>query len=226
MFGPLMRFNTKTGLVIEMGPLSREVMPEFVTGGGMQSELVSRHLGRQNAPVLEDEYEYFDKVRADKSCVSWGVYVIDGESRTLVGTTALHGLTDGMYDPYKSGSSGFMIFRPEFWGKGIAGACHRARTMYAFDSLGLVVIRSSVIRENIASQRAIESVGYYVNHFDRMEGLRGGEPRVSAKFHCVNPDNYVWKYWWRGEEIPEDARDARKRTRRALDWARKNVQYL
>ena len=117
-----------------------------------------------------------------------------------------------------------MIFRPEFWGKGIAGACHRARTMYAFDDLGLVVIRSGVIFENEASRRAVESVGYVVHHMDRMGHLYKGEPRFDYNLQCINPDKYVWSYWWRNEKPTKKWLEGRKKTIEALEWARQHVE--
>lgn len=224
MFGPIMRVSTRTELKIELAPLTREDMPEFVKNGGMQSYEVIKFLGRSNAPVLEDEYEWFEKTRADKDDVIWGIYVIDGNTRILIGNTGLHDVNGDKYSPCKSATSGFMIFRPEFWGQGIAGACHRARTMYAFDVLGLVVIRSGVIFQNEASRRAVESVGYVVHHTDRMPSLNQGEPRENYALQCINPDKYVWGYWWRSIKPTKKWRDARIKTIAALEWAREHVE--
>jgi RimJ/RimL family protein N-acetyltransferase len=225
MFGPIMRFEARLGLKIEMAPISRTDMPVFIQAGGMQSYEVIKFLGRSNAPVLEDEYEWFDNARADKDDVIWGIYVVDAGQRTLIGNTGLHDVNGAMFSPCKSATSGFMIFRPEFWGKGIAGACHKARTMYAFDMLGLVCIRSGVIFENEASRRAVESVGYAVHHSDRMSGLHKGEPRRDYALMCVNPDKYVWAYWWRSSSPPKRWRDARVKTTKALEWARQNIEF-
>ncbi len=225
MFGPIMRFQTKTGLTIKLGPLSSKVMEQFIAGeGGMQRYEVHKFLGRTSAPVLEDETDWFNKTRSENTSIVWGVYVVQDSEEKLIGTTGLHGIEAGDYKPYLSATSGFMIFDPEFWGKGIAGACHRARTMYAFDVLGVVIIRSAVIVQNKASKRAIESVGYVVNHTDRMPGLHKGEPREEYCFWCVNPDDYAWNYWWRGRKLPRKWQEARQKTQAALDWARQNVE--
>ena len=224
MFGPTMRFQVeKSGLTVELAPLKKEEMPLFVETGGMQSYEVLKFLGRTSAAVIEDEYEWFEKTRQSKDDLVWVIYVIDGDSRIIIGTTGLHDINSDMWSPYKTATSGFMIFRPEYWGKGIAGACHRARTMYAFDVIGLVCIRSGVIFENEASRRAVESVGYVVHHTDRMHGLYMGEPRQDFALQCINPDKYVWNYWWRDQNPGKKWRDARKRTAEALDWARTNV---
>lgn len=226
MFGPIMRFTTRTGLEVELAPLASSDMPQFVVSGGMQSEIVTRFLGRQTAPTIEDEVEFFDKVRKDSTCVSWGIYAIVDGVRTLIGTSALHGIDSKEYDPFKIATSGFMIFRPEFWGKGIAGAAHCARTMFAFDLLGIVVIRSSVTIGNDASLRALQSVGYVIHHTDRKPGLNNGTPRVNNELWCVNPDKYTWNYFWRDARLADEWYEARKRSGLALRWAHDNVEFL
>lgn len=224
MFGHIMRFNIeKSELVIEMGPLKREDMPEFIKYGGMQSYEVSKFLGRTSAPVLEDEYEWFDKARGLQNDVLWGIYVVEDESRTIIGTTGLHSV--GVENrPFYSAVSGFMIFRPEYWGKGIAGACHRARTMYAFDVLGLVQIRSGVLCANEASRRAVESVGYVNEATGRMHGLYRGEPRYDYRLACINPEKYAWAYWWGKKRPGKKFQIARTKTIEALNWAREHVE--
>ena len=224
MFGPIMHFKTKTGLSVELAPLKRTDMPAFVEDGGMQSYEVLKFLGRVTAPVLEDEYEWFDKVRKDDNDLVWGIYVVDGDSRIVIGTTGLHDINGTMWSPYRTATTGIMNISKEYWGQGIAGACHRARTMYAFDVLGLVVIRSGVIFENEASRRAVESVGYMIHHFDRMHGLYKGEPREDYALMCVNPDTFVWNYWWRRKKLDPQWHEARKKTGAALRWAHQNVE--
>lgn len=226
MFGPIMRFKVeKSGLTIELAPLKRTDMPAFVEDGGMQSYEVLKFLGRTTAAVLEDEYEWFDKVRKDEGDLVWGIYVIDGDSRVVIGTTGLHDIYGRMFFPRASCTSGIMIFRKEYWGKGIAGACHRTRTMYAFDVLGLAVIRSGVIIPNEASRRAVESVGYTVHHVDRMHGYYQGEPRDDYALLCVNPDTFEWQAWFRRRKLDLQQLEARKKTGAALRWAHQHVAY-
>jgi len=214
----------KSGLRGELAPLKREDMPEFVKDGGMQSYEVLKFLGRTTAAVLEDEYDWYDnKARKSENDLIWGIYVIDGDSRIIIGTTGLHDIYGRTFFPKASCTSGIMIFRPEYWGKGIAGACHRARTMYAFDVLGMVAIRSGVICPNEASRRAVESVGYVVHHTDRMHGYHNGAPRNDFALLCVNPCKYIWPYWWHAEKPTKRYRDGRKKATVAIEWARQNV---
>lgn len=225
MFGPIMCFKTRSGIQIEMAPLSRDVMEQFIEDGGMQRYQVHKFLGRIGSPVLEDEYEWYDKVRTSRDDVVWGIFIKDQEGRKLIGSTGLHNINGQDHSPYKSATSGFMIFRTEWWGQGIASACHRTRTMYAFDVLGLVIINSKVIFENEASRRAVEGVGYLVRASSRMPGLYHGEVRNDDELRVINPDKYAWQYWWRNETVPDEARAARKKTQAALKWARTHVRY-
>ena len=74
-FGPIMRFKVGD-LDIELAPLTHESMSEFVNlshGGGMQRHQVTRYLGRRLAPTVEDEHEWFDKTRADRTSIVWGM---------------------------------------------------------------------------------------------------------------------------------------------------------
>ena len=89
-FGPVMRFEVGR-LTIELAPIDKNSVAEFVIEGRLQHHSVSKYLGRLNAPVLEDEQEWFDKVRTDKACITWGIWDVTGE-RTLIGTSSLNGL--------------------------------------------------------------------------------------------------------------------------------------
>jgi len=171
-----MRFVApKSNTSIELAPIQKSEMDSFIKDGGMQSYEVTKFLGLTTAPVSEDEAEWFDKVRSDMGSVTWGIYVIDDDgSRTLIGSTSLHGLDNQGTRPYFTATSGYLVVKPEYWGKGIAGACHRARTMYAFDMLGLVMIRSAAITHNEGSWRALQSVGYVIMGSDRMHGYYQG----------------------------------------------------
>lgn len=144
-FGPIMRFDaTKDGAVthVELAPLTSDSVKEFVSlehGGGMQRHTVTRYLGRGTAPVEEDEHEWFDKIRKDEHKLVWGIWVAEGEGRTLIGVSSFDGIgQQGSSGFIRQATSGSQIFRPEYWGKGIAGAAHKARTWYAFEHLGCI----------------------------------------------------------------------------------------
>ena len=98
-FGPIMQF-TVGELNIELAPLTRDSMSEFVNldhGGGMQRHQVTRYLGRRQAPTVEDEHEWFDRARADKDTLIWGIWVVDGDNRTLNGSSKALGRSGYTY---------------------------------------------------------------------------------------------------------------------------------
>ena len=97
-FGPIMQFKVGE-LQIELAPLTKEAMSEFVNiehGGGMQRHTITRYLGRGNAPVLEDEFEWFEKTRKEKDTLVWGIWIIGTDNeRTLIGGSSLFDFDDG-----------------------------------------------------------------------------------------------------------------------------------
>ncbi|MGB4762025.1 MAG: GNAT family N-acetyltransferase [Candidatus Saccharimonas sp.] len=226
-FGPIMRFQVGE-LKIELAPLTRESMSEFVDiahGGGMQRHTVTRYLGRRNAPVLEDEYEWFDKVRQNSSSLNWGIWVVNGDERLLIGNSSLNGIgEDGHSDFIRQATSGSQIFRPEYWGKGIASAAHHARTWYAFKHLGLHRIKSGVIQGNGGSAKALARSGYIYSFTERNEQYVDGKLLHMDCYECLNPLDLFWRQWWHGDRPPAATLRARKLTREALAWAEQHVE--
>lgn len=224
-FGPIMRF-TINDLSIELAPLTRESVSEFVAmthGGGMQRHSVTRFLARRSAVVLEDEYEWFDRVRVSKEQISWGIWLVEGDTRTLIGTSALREL--GVHDAgyIRHAESGSVIFRPEYWGKGIGSATHKARTWYAFTQLGIHRIRATVVKGNKGSSKALSRSGYTFSHTVRNSHFVDGEMHHERHFECINPYDTFWNQWWGDEEAPAAAVEARQLNREAMSWAERNV---
>ena len=224
-FGPIMRF-TVSGLSIELAPLTRDSMAEFVGidhGGGMQRFGVTKYLGRSFAPVLEDEHEWFEKSRKS-SDVLWGIWLVKDGRRTLIGNSGLTGIGEQGHAGFiRQATSGSMIFRPEYWSKGIASAAHKARTAYAFNQLGLHRIKSAVLHGNGGSVKALERSGYAYVYTERNEMFIDGALRHMDNFECLNPLPMFWEQWWGSETPPASAVEARERTIQALAWAKENV---
>ena len=224
-FGPIMRF-TINDLTIELAPLVRESVGEFVNiahGGGMQRHSVSRFLARRNSPVLEDEYEWYDRVRLSKEQISWGIWHIEGDARTIIGTTALRelGVNDAGY--IRQAENGSVIFRPEYWGKGIGSAVHKARTWYAFTQLGIHRVHASVVKGNKGSSKALSRSGYTLIYTSRNNHFVDGKMHHEQHFECINPYDTFWDQWWGSDEAPSGALEARLLTREAMSWAERNV---
>lgn len=73
-FGPIMQLKVSE-LDVELAPLTRESMAAFVSRG-MQQGSITQYLQRTAAPLLEDEYEWFDRVRQQKDSLVWGIWVV------------------------------------------------------------------------------------------------------------------------------------------------------
>lgn len=230
-FGPIMRFRVGD-FRVELAPLTKEVMPEFVSlahGGGLQRLSVTRYMGMSMAPVAEDEQDWFEKIRAARDTLIWGIWIVEGEgeatARTLIGNSALVDIgSEGHSKLIRQATSGSMIFRPEYWGKGIASAAHKARTWYAFTELGLHHIKSAVIQANGGSRKALERSGYTLVYTERNEAF--GESRFHHLdcLECLNPLDLFWHQWWHGDRPPRRSSEARQLTSAVLDWAINNVE--
>lgn len=220
-FGPIMQLHIGE-LDIELAPLSKEAMGAFIAPG-MQQASISRYLGRTNAPVLEDEHEWFDRVRQQSDSVTWGIWVRAGDERTLIGSTALHDIKRSHMHQATSGS---MIFDQTYWGKGIASAIHKARTWYAFQHMGLHRIQSAVLQGNVGSRKALERSGYELVYVERNEKFVDGQLVHMDCLECLNPAEPFWSQWWHGDRPTKKLVEARQRTRQAMAWTKENVTLL
>lgn len=229
-FGPQLQLEVPSRdegepLVILLAPLTREVMPEFVKNGGMQSYSVTRYLGSlSTAPVVEDELDWFEKTRKEKDSIVWGVYVCEGENRKLIGNTSLSSFEHGPLGT--RATSGVLIFDKAYWNKGIASYIHKARTWFAFTQLGVMRIESAVICGNVASLRALEKSGYVYVYTERNTAFVDGGWLHQDTLECLNPLDAFWRNWWHGDAVPKKSREARRVALEVLDWAKRNVAPL
>ena len=228
MFGPLMTLrNAKGDLQIRMAAIPPEDAGEFIRDGGIQSIEVTRYLGRiPRSNDLQDELDWLDKVRTTDSWCVWGIYVRGADSTQgdwqLVGTTSINEVPGRLF---KTAVTGIIIFRKEYWNRGVASACHKARTMFSIDWRADICIRSMVLDPNEFSARAIEGVGYVYSHCEPNEEIRGGEHLDAYNYRLINPNDWAWNTWWHGREIPDEYHQARQRTLEAISWARQHVSF-
>lgn len=220
-FGCIMELPVDS-LRIRLAPLTRESMGEFVRSGGMQHHGVTRYMGRRFAPTLEDEDEWYDNARQDQNRILWGIWdATESGSPVLLGSTGLNGIE---YEPFKQAVSGVVIFRTDYWRKGIASRIHRARTWYAFHQLGLYRIKSAVIIGNDASYRALWNAGYETVGVERNTQFVDGKYRHQRNLECLNPNDPFWSHWW-GDDTPNpETLEARERTLQAMEWAQQHVK--
>lgn len=232
-FGPIMRFDVGE-LHVELAPISKESVAEYVSlehGGGLQRHSVFKFLGLTCAPVLEDEHDWLERVRTDTSTLVWGIWLLEGEgegrTRTLIGSSSLTGIDKGGHTKLiRQATSGSLLFRKEYWGRGIASTAHKARTWYAFKHLGLHRIKSAVIQANVGSRTALERSGYTFVYTERNEQYGDGQFHHLDNLECLNPLDLFWNQWWHGDRPPRAAREARILTREILDWAEVHVELL
>jgi len=219
-FGPIMRFDVGD-FKIELAPIAKEDMGTFIENGGVQTHTVTQYLSI-SAPVLEDEYAWYDKVRAQEDSVIWGIWDIT-DGRKLIGSSGLHSI-DGEH--FRQATSGSLIFDTSYWRKGIARSAHKARTWYGFTQLGLTRIKSSVLVDNPASQRALERSGYSKVYVERNEKFVNGHHVDKLCLECLNPDPDFWDRWWGKTRPTKLSLSARARTNEALAWAKDNVKLV
>ena len=219
-FGPIMQMKVGE-LTIELAPLSKEVMGEFVRPG-MQQHSVVKFL-HTPVQVLENEEEWYDANRKDDKKLLWGIWVVDEGKKTVIGTTSLFDINRGV--TYQA-TTGSMIFRKEYWGKGIAKHIHMARTWYGFKHMGLDRMMSAVIQGNVASLRALQNTGYDLVYVERNTHFTDGKVFHQDNLECLNPNDPFWSNWWHGDRPTKRMVEARKRTRAAMEWAEQNVKLL
>lgn len=219
-FGSIMRFAVGN-LRIELSPIDKESIGQCIQPG-LQQLGVTQFMGHRLAPILEDEYEWLEKVRNDRTSIVWGIWVLleDGQ-KLLIGNTALIRMQT---DPFRVATSGSLIFRKEYWGKGIASAAHKARTWYAFHHLGMFCVYSQVMQGNGGSSTALSRSGYTYVSTQRNEAFVDGQMRHLDTFECINPNAPFWNQWWHGDTPTEAHKAARNTTRKALAWAVENVE--
>lgn len=218
-FGPIMKLTTDSGLKIELAPFSREDV--LIFADGLSRHSITQYLEKDIAQTNETEEEWYDKMIKDDESRVWGIWAVDGSSRRLVGNSIIEGMSEGHIH---MGITGSVIVDPSLWGKGIASACHKARTMYAFDQLGLHRLTAGVIRANGGSSKALERTGYSFDYTERNARFVNGKLAHLDQFECLNPADWAWRQWWGDDRPPVKSLEARKRTEAALSWARKHVE--
>lgn len=85
--------------------------------------------------------------------VVFAIETLDGEH---IGNCGLHRIKQR----YGEATTGLLIGRKDLWGQGFATDAARTRTRYAFDVLNLRFLLSECFRDNSASLRMLQKVGY------------------------------------------------------------------
>lgn len=152
MVGPKLYIKTKE-VGVTLAPYKKEYAELFAD---LESSLkVHEYTAGPYGATKEYEEELYDQLRKSPRSVVW-VIIPDGQ-KDPIGHTSIHNITnDG------SCSTEIMIMDQKWWGKGIATQAHLIRTWYAINSLSRNIMSSSLAENNVASRKALESIGYFV----------------------------------------------------------------
>jgi 8-oxo-dGTP diphosphatase len=89
------------------------------------------------------------------------------------------------------GILGYSVVRSQ-WNYGFATEGARCMVQFAFDELGLARLQASPLRQNPASQRVLERLGFVVGETDILEEpLYGGPARLAARYFLARNDAKV-----------------------------------
>ena len=215
----VMKLTTDKGLNIELAPFPREEAVLFVKG--FEQHSISQYVA-DHVETKETEEEWYDAMIKDKSSCVWGIWAVESEKRKLIGSSSLTHISTNKH--IHQAVSGSIIFDKNYWGQGIASACHKARTLWAFEQMGLHRIKSAVLQPNIGSRKALERSGYTYVYTERNEKFVNGELIHLDCFECLNPADWAWRQWWGNDRPPRRNIEARAKTQAALIWARENVE--
>lgn len=213
MFGMRMIIDNPD-LFVELRPFKKEDLE--LVAEGFQSMQVLMYTKQLFAQTLENEQEWYERMRLSKDDVVWAI-VPDGKDKP-VGVTALHNINNFA----GSCTSGIIIWDINSWGKGIARNSHLARTLFAADFLNRSTIRTKVIVDNNASLKALQGVGYIVTGLEPKTAFRQGQFLNSHNLIWLNPDRISVLF---PEGLPEQYKDGVEKAEVALYKARKIVKF-
>ncbi len=213
MVGPKLYIKTKE-VGVTLAPYKREYSELFAD---LESSLaVHEYTAGPYGRTKEDEDELFEQIRKAPKSVSW-VIIPDGQ-KDPVGYTAIHNITnDG------SCSTEIQIMDQKWWGKGIATQAHLIRTWYAVNSLSRNIMSSSLAENNIASRKALESVGYFVTGKKLRNYFAHGVYSDGLQMYWLNPKRINVLF---PEGLPREYEQYVEKAKEVLTLAEKNIKIL
>jgi RimJ/RimL family protein N-acetyltransferase len=122
----------------------------------MNDSDVTDTLGFPGTPLTRgQERDFIDKAGSDPKHVIFAIETLDG---VHIGTTGIHDINRAN----GTAGTGSYIGPAEYRGKGYGTEASILRAKYAFEVLGLRILKSYLLGGNIASQRMMEKTGYLV----------------------------------------------------------------
>lgn len=202
------------GLTINLRPFSKEDVPVLAKHfSSMKTHMFTMGIFGQ---PLENELEWYEKNRKDPDGCSWAIQP-EGNDEPI-GVTSLHDINNRE----NSCTSGIIIWRQDWWGKGVASTAHLGRTLFAVDYLNRYTLRSSVRIANQASYRALLRVGYLVWGTEPVCILRAGKWLETHHLIWLHPERIGVLF---PDGLPEMYAEGLSRATSALESARREVSF-
>ncbi len=212
MFGLTMRIEIEK-VAVTLRAFKKEELPTLVEG--FSSLKVQMWTAQMFAQTLENEQEWFDRLRKSDTDCLWAI-VIESEEKP-VGITGLNRI-----DVHGSCTSGIVIWNAKLWGKGIATKAHLGRTLFASDYLNRFTIHTSVRVPNDASLKALQRVGYNICGIEPRTCFRQGRFEDTHHLIWLNPERIELLY---PKGLPEVYSEGIKRAQEAIKQAREVVSF-
>ena len=223
MFGLPMTFNVesyKQYRIIMRGYLENEAP---LIAAAMSRYNIQEFITLNHSLTEEAELEWIRASATASDSVVWAICVATDDDDiygTAIGTTSIDSIK------HSRGTSGIVIYNEQYWGKGIASACHRARCLYSQDVLELKAIDSDVISGNGASLHVLESVGYVKTGIKYSGWYSAGKWHDCHALTWVSPRENLWDYFWGENTPPVEFEDARIVAQNTLQRAKREVSYV
>ena len=215
------------GLPMRFGPISDGVEYHIIMRAYQESEgtAMAKAISRANiqryimlsatqTPAMEKAW--MELMATTEGDCTWAICIAQDSSDELgtpIGSTGLHGIKDGR------AHSGIVIYD-------IASACHRARSLYAHEVLGIRAIDSFVIRGNKGSLKALENIGYTRTGTQYSHSIVDGKVCHVDNLTWVNPFGHQWDYFWGDNQPPEEFNISRRKAKLAIKRAKKDVTFM
>lgn len=212
MFGMTMNVEFD-GFGITLRAFKKEEMADVANG--FSSMKIHLYTGQSFAQTLENEIEWYDKMRVSKEDMVWAIAPDD--SSKPVGVTGIHNINIG-----GSCNTGITIWDQKWWGKGVATRAHLGRMLFMADYLNRLTATSSVRVDNPASLKAVTKVGYFITGKYPRTAQRQGKFLDTYALCWLNPERISILF---PEGLPEEYEEGVKKAKEALDLARLVISF-
>lgn len=141
------------GTLVTLRPLCRENLQSIFTY--MNNQAVTKYLYAYLPLMLEDEERWYEKQIGNSGNVALGIYTKDAEAK-FIGTMGIHRIDHRC----QRASTGAAIGDTSCLGKGYGTDAKMHLLHWAFNTLNLRKVTSSVLATNPRSKKYLEKTGY------------------------------------------------------------------